>query len=271
MYYHLKELITKSAEALTYAIATIPDGVTVLDLRNNYFANRSRAVLSQAFGSIPASVTALDLSYNALCLKNGLELGQSLSVIPVNVTELILSGNNLGQQFTEDLKQSIAGIPESVTKLNLAWNALYKKTAIDLVEVFSAIPKHVRELTLSIEDIEKRTPEELIALGRALSHISTINVIDNLGFHQTHSCIELLKDYMGSSNIQNTFNQLGLVPTAVKLPKAEFKKEELIENPIVHMATSAFTRDSFFKTPDTQGSPQVDELDKGQTSLPELD
>jgi hypothetical protein len=95
----------------------------------------------------------------------------------------------------------LGGLPKSITSLNISWSKLDQKTAVDLTRVLSGIPKHITELTISLSDIATRTNDELITLGKTLSHIKTLYVINARGKCASHPSINTLQNGIDSNYI----------------------------------------------------------------------
>ncbi|HAT2049386.1 TPA: hypothetical protein JBK40_17120, partial [Legionella pneumophila] len=99
--------ITLTDNNVVQAFISIPEGITTLDLSNNFLGSERYSDLLNISDSIPPGVTSLDLS------SNGLGLTQVSFVTPKHVTSLNLCCNPLHQislVCLEWLKDSFAHI-----------------------------------------------------------------------------------------------------------------------------------------------------------------
>jgi hypothetical protein len=248
MYYKLENLSALSGDVLGQAFAAVPENVTLLDaswsdlnqkvvghlrqafarisgrvrsldLSGNSFGNQTAAELVQEFGGIPETITALNLSGNFLYEKTTAELIQVFRSFSKNMAFLNLSTNHFSLKSTEDLTQILGDIPVGVTSLDVSRNDLDQKNTADLIKVFSGMSDHITEITISFSDIQNRTPDELIALGKTLSHVTTLHVIDESGDPVSHPSVYLLRKHIGAF-VLNAYNELidnGLFPTLARL------------------------------------------------------
>jgi hypothetical protein len=158
MYFSLR---VSDYPTLTDAFASIPTGVTLLDLGGNDLDRKTGTELAVAFAGIPAGVTSLHLSRNVLGRKTGAELAQAFAGIPAGVTSLNLGRNDLWKKTGAELAQAFAGIPAGVTSLDLGNNYLYDNAGTQLALAFAGIPAGVTSLDLGRNDLWKKTGAEL--------------------------------------------------------------------------------------------------------------
>ena len=144
------------------AIASIQEGVTSLDLRENALGYQTGAELAAALASIKDSVTSLNLSGNILGRKNGAELATALAGIKDSVTSLNLSENILGYQTGAELATAFSGIKEGITSLDISHNNLRLRSAQELRAFIQAIPSHVTSINLRNNNLFKNKSPKAI-------------------------------------------------------------------------------------------------------------
>jgi hypothetical protein len=130
-------------------------------LFGNELGEKTGAELAQAFASIPAGVTSLDLFRNSLGTKTGADLAQAFAAIPASVSSLNLRENRLGEKTGAELTQAFAAIPAGVSSLDLRLNELAAKTGAELAQAFAAIPAGVSSLDLRVNGLGEKSGAEL--------------------------------------------------------------------------------------------------------------
>ena len=186
MHHRLSNLAENTVAELVQALATLPDGVTSLDLRENCLGYKTGAALAKAFRSIPDSVTSLNLSKNSLGAKltrnffgqkTGTKLAQAFKALPVGLSSLNLSGNCLSEKTVAELVQAIRKLPARLRSLNLSDNSLNHKTSAELAQVFAEIPDSVTSLDLSLNLLAQKTGAELAQVMAAIPvGVSSLNL-----------------------------------------------------------------------------------------------
>ncbi|AMP89431.1 hypothetical protein [Legionella pneumophila] len=130
--------------------------------------------VAQVFISIPEGVTTLDLSNNFLGSKSYSDLLKIADSMPPGVTSLDLSSNGLGLTHVSFVT------PQHVTSLNLCFNPLHK-ISLSCLEWLKDSFAHIQTISLSYDTVNSMSREQRQALRAVFPNIQTITLVDKNG------------------------------------------------------------------------------------------
>jgi Leucine-rich repeat (LRR) protein len=192
MMYH--KLIIGFFHTIEEAFASIPDGVTTLDLSGNNLYLMSEAQLRGLKDVIPENVTTLNLSRNYLCLMSEAQLRVLKDVIPESVTTLNLSGNNLYLMSEEQLRVLKGLIPKNVTTLDLSGNGFCQMGEV-LRPLKDTIPENVTTLNLSGNNLSQMSEAQLRSLKDVIpENVTTLDLSEIYLYSMREVQLRALKD-----------------------------------------------------------------------------
>ena len=159
--------------------------------------HKTSAELIQIFKDLDPGQKTLELQDNNLGKRPASDLIQTFKALPAGLTYLDLSSNCLGDLKDSNLCSVFNALPESLTSLKLNHNYFDKKSSASLVKILKSLPKGII-LTLSDFDIKNRSSKELADLGKALSHIKEIRLVNIFGHPAHHNSLVELNKHIGN-------------------------------------------------------------------------
>jgi len=168
-----------------------------------YLDRKTEAEFASAFSSIPENVTILDLRQNDLRCWSRNKLDAAFSALPSGVRSLYLPRYLLGYQIRGKsvlVKQEYQRYDRHQLPIEYEYYDTFFQKVEPNFNFFNALPPCINELTFNLSN--EWEDKHLLNVGKSLPFVTKIDVVNNHDIPVEHPALNILRNSIGSGVMQ---------------------------------------------------------------------